>query len=68
MRDKLYYYFANIALITAMPCVLAFALIGVDMMFDMRSFYGFIFMTISGFYIAFCGCLTAVQIKKTFVV
>jgi hypothetical protein len=66
MRNKICYIFANISLITAMPVVLFFALLGIDHACGVRTLWGFIFMMVVGFYIAVCGCATAINIKKEF--
>lgn len=66
MRSKLGYIFANISLITSMPVVLFFALLGIDHACGVRTLWGFIFMMVVGFYITVCGCATAINIKKEF--
>ena len=66
MRSKLGYIFANISLITSMPVVLFFSLLGIDHACGVRTLWGFIFMMVVGFYITVCGCATAINIKKEF--
>ena len=66
MRNKLCYIFANISLITAMPVVLFFALIGIDQSYEIKTGWGFTFMMIVVFYITIGGCATAINIKKEF--
>ena len=66
MRNKLCYIFANISLVTAMPVVLFFALLGIDHACGVRTLWGFIFMMVVGLYITICGFATAINIKKEF--
>ena len=66
MRNKFCYIFANISLVTAMPVVLFFALLGVDYACEIRTLWGFVFMMIVCGFITVCGCATAINIKKEF--
>jgi len=66
MRNKLCYLFANMALLSACPVVLFFVLLGVDIAFEIRTFWGFIFMMIGGGYVMACGVAMAINIKVAF--
>ena len=66
MRDKLCYFFANIALLTACPVVLFFVLLGVDVAFEIRTLWGFIFMIVGCGYVMACGVAMAINIKSAF--
>jgi hypothetical protein len=66
MRNKLFYIFANISLVTAMPVVLFFALLGIEQVYETKTVWGFAFMMIAGLYITMCGCAMAINIKKEF--
>tara|TARA_R110000851_G_C12697196_1_gene525659 strand:- start:62 stop:286 length:225 start_codon:yes stop_codon:yes gene_type:complete len=66
MRNKICYIFANISLVTAMPVVLFFTLLGIGEACDIKTPLGFMFMMVCGGYITVCGCTTAINIKKAF--
>ena len=66
MRNKFCYIFANISLITAMPVVLFFALLGVEQACEIKTGWGFAFMITIWVYITVCGCAMAINIKKEF--
>ena len=66
MRNKLCYYSANIALISAMPVVLFFVLAGVEVAFELRTIWGFVFMIVGCGYVMACGISMAMHIKHNF--
>ncbi len=66
MRKKLCYYFANIALISAMPLVLFFVLAGIEVAFELRTILGFIFMMVGAGYVMICGVVAAITIKHNY--
>ena len=66
MRDNLCYLFANIALLTAYPLVIFFVLLGIDIAFEMRSLWGFLFMIIGCGYVTACGIAMAINIESAF--
>ena len=66
MKNKLCYIFANISLVTAMPVVLFFALLGIERACEIKTGWGFTFMMIVVLYITVCGCAMAINIKKEF--
>ena len=66
MKNKLCYIFSNVSLVTAMPIVLFFALLGIEQVCGTKTVWGFAFMVISALYITMCGCAMAINIKKEF--
>ena len=66
MRNKLMYFFANMALISSVPVVLFLALAGVEVVFSLGSLWGFVFMMISAGHIMACSVSMAIHIKQAF--
>jgi hypothetical protein len=66
MRNRLCYLCANIALISALPAVLFFVLLGVDIVFSIKTLWGFLFMILGCGYVTACGVSMAIHIKHNF--
>jgi hypothetical protein len=66
MKNKIFYLFANIVLITGYLIILFFVLLGIDVFFELKTFHGFIFMVVSFSYVVFCTIAMAIQIKCKF--
>ena len=64
MKNELCYIFSNVSLVTAMPIVLFFALLGIEQVCGTQTVWGFAFTMISVLYITMCGCAMAINIKK----
>ena len=66
MRDKLCYLFGNMALIAGNIVTLFFVLLGVDVVFDMMTFWGYIFTLVGSGYVTSCGIAMAMSLKAAF--
>ncbi|MFT6835111.1 MAG: hypothetical protein ACJA0H_001145 [Francisellaceae bacterium] len=66
MKNKIFYLFANIVLITGYLLILFFVLLGIDVIFELETFRGFMFMIVSSFYVSSCSTAMAIIIKSKF--
>ena len=66
MKNRLCYIFYNVSLVTAMPIVLFFALLGIEQVCGTKTVCAVPFIVISTLYITMCGCAMAINIEKEF--
>ncbi len=66
MRNKLLCLFLNVALLIGTPTVMFLVLVGVDMVFEIKTLWGFVFMMFGLGWVCSCGVAMAINIKAAF--